>query len=349
MTEVGLRLQEQPDRKELVDDLAAQLGGRVGIDAVLADLNRQAVQVKPPATAADYAFAWNAGDSRNTQWWPQGITTSADASDVDELTGRRVLLVGWYAKKIKGYTRGTRLSVVDISDPARPSYRHVLLVDPRTNPHTDAVTMEPVPVHAGGIIWYGQSVLVADTRGGVRVFDVDDCLRTSGDGHYGYRYVLPQRTSYKAVNSAGFEPFKFSFVSLDRTAGEHQMIAGEYGKDGATTRLVRFAFEPGKPRLAMRAGYSPPLELMSDQLEHMQGATTVNGTYYISTSRGSLRPGTMWVRHPGEALREFRGVLARGPEDLTYWPQRDQLWNLCEYPQHRFVYSIPRAQFDQPP
>jgi len=347
VTEVGLRLQEQPDRRKLIDDLAEQLGGRVGIDGVLSDLNRQAVQVEPPpATAADYAFAWNDGDSKNTQWWPQGITTSADASDVDDIAGRRVLMVGWYAKKVKGYTRGTRLSVVDISDAARPSYRHVLLVEPRTNSHTDAVTMEPVPVHAGGIIWYGPSVLVADTHGGLRVFDVDDCMHVSDDGHYGYRYVLPQRTSYKAVNNEGFEPFKFSFVSLDRTAGEHQLIAGEYGKNGATTRLVRFAFEPGQPRLAMRGGYSPPLELVADKLEHMQGATTVNGTYYISTSRGSLRPGTMWVRRPGEALLEFRGVLAKGPEDLTYWPQRDRLWNLCEYPKHRFVYSMPRAQFD---
>ncbi|MBA3265249.1 MAG: hypothetical protein H0T14_02580, partial [Nocardioidaceae bacterium] len=321
MTARGLRLQEQPDRKGLVDALADQLSGRVGIDGVLGDLNRQATQVRPPARAADYAFGWNASDSLNTQWWPQGITTSADSSDSNDMAGRRVLMVGWYAKKVKGYTQGARLSVVDISDLARPSYRHVLLVDPQANPHTAAVTMAPVPVHAGGIIWYGPSVLVADTQGGVRVFDVDDCIRVDGDGHYGYRYVLPQRTSYRAVNDDGFEPFKFSFVSLDRTASEHQLIAGEYGKDGSTTRLVRFAFEQGKPRLAMRAGYSPPLELIDDKLEHMQGATTVNGTFYISTSRGSLRPGSMWVRRPGEPLKEFRGVLARGPEDLSYWPQ----------------------------
>ncbi|MBA3265329.1 MAG: hypothetical protein H0T14_02985, partial [Nocardioidaceae bacterium] len=184
-----------------------------------------------------------------------------------------------------------------------------------------------------------------DTRGGVRVFDLDDCLRIEGEGHDGYRYVLPQRTSYKAVNSDGFQPFRFSFVSLDRTAREHQMIAGEYGIDGATTRLVRFAFEPGKPRLAMRGGFSSPLELVTDKLERMQGATAVNGTYYISTSRGRLRGGSIWVRRPGQALQEYRGVLAKGPEDLTYWPQRDQLWNLCEYPKRRFVYSMPRAQF----
>nr|MBA2444944.1 hypothetical protein [Nocardioidaceae bacterium] len=303
MTDNGLRLQDQPDRGELIADLADRFGGRVGIHGVLDDLNRQAIQAKPPAKAADYAFTWSEGDNNTTQWWPQGITTSADAGDVDEIAGRRVLMVGWYATKVEGRTPGTRLSVVDMSDPAEPTYRHVLLIEPRASPNTDAVTMEPVPVHAGGILWYGSSLLVADTRGGVRVFDLDDCLRIEGEGHDGYRYVLPQRTSYKTVNGDGFQPFRFSFVSLDRTAREHQMIAGEYGIDGATTRLVRFAFEPGEPRLAMRGGFSSPLEVVTDKLEHMQGATAVNGTYYISTSRGRLRGGSMWVRRPGQALQ----------------------------------------------
>ncbi|MEJ7707805.1 MAG: hypothetical protein WKF82_11395 [Nocardioidaceae bacterium] len=345
MTDLGIRLRQQPDRGDLVDDLADQLDGRVGLGAVLGDLNRRATQVRSIAKAASYAFAWNAGDNKNREWWPQGITTSADADGVDEFERRPVLMVAWYAKTTKGHTRGARLSVVDLADPATPAYRHVLLVAPQRNLDTGAVTMGPVPVHAGGIVWYGRSLLIADTHGGVRVFDVDDVLQVSGHGHDRYRFVLPQRTAYEAVNEKGFEPFKFSFVSLDRTAEHHQLIAGEYGKGGVPTRLVRFGLDPRSRQIAVEDGFAAPLELVSDALEHMQGATVVYGTYYVSTSRGALRRGSLWVRRPGEAFEEFRGALAVGPEDLTYWPQRDQLWSCSEYPGRRYVYAMPRPQF----
>jgi len=337
------------DLRLQVEQLAASLGGRVGIDAVLADLDRAAVVSDVPAAAASYGFRWDDDDGADAQWWPQGITTSADAGDTDEIRGRRVVVVAWYAKRLNGLTQGVRLSFVDITDESAPRYRHVLLVEPRRHWLTRRVSMRPVPVHAGGIVWYSPSMLVADTRGGVRTFEIDDICRVDGEGGWrGYRYVLPQRASYRAVNDRGFLPFKFSFVSLDRTGEEHQLIAGEYGREGSRPRLVRFRFDAAATALAMEDGAARPLEVILDQLPHMQGATAVAGTYYVSTSRGSRTPGSLWVRRPGEGARECRGVLAVGPEDLTYWPQRDQLWNCSEYPNHRFVYAMARGQLDPP-
>lgn len=338
----GIRLREGRDLHRQVEQLVGSLGGRGGIDAVLADLDREAVVSDVPATAASYGFRWDDEDCADQQWWPQGITTSADASDTDDIRGRRVIVVAWYAKRLKGLTQGVRLSFVDVTDESAPRYRHVLLVEPKRHWTTRKVAMRPVAVHAGGIVWYGLSMLVADTRGGIRTFEMDDICRVEGaDGWRGYGYVLPQRSSYRAVSDRGFLPFKFSFVSLDRSGEEHQLIAGEYGKEGTKPRLVRFRFDAARAALAMDGGAARPVEIILDQLPHMQGATVVDGTYYISTSRGSRTPGSLWVRRPGEEARKCRGVLAIGPEDLTYWPQRDRLWNCSEYPGKRYVYAMP--------
>jgi hypothetical protein len=338
----GIRLREGPDLRHQVDVLAAGVGGRAGLDTVLDDLDQRAVVVEVPAIASDYGFRWNDEDCDDREWWPQGISTSADAGDADDVAGRKVVVVAWYAKRIKGLTQGSRLTFVDVTDPRSPRYRHVLLVEPTRHRFTRKIVMRPVPVHAGGIVWYAKAILVADTVGGIRRFDLDDILRVDG-GWRGYEYVLPQRTSYQAINDRGFAPFRFSFVSLDRSGPDHQLIAGEYGKAGSRNRLIRFAIDADKASLATAAGYARPLEIILDGLTHMQGATVVGDTYYISTSRGN-RPGTLWVRRPGESPAEHRGVLTVGPEDLTYWPQTDRLWNCSEHPGRRYVYAIPRER-----
>lgn len=335
----GIRLHEGRDHRHRIDRLAAQFGGRCGLDAVLADLDREATVIDVPASAADYGFRWNAEDCNDRVWWPQGITTSADATDTDDIGGRRLVVVAWYAKRINALTQGARLTFVDVTDPQTPRYRHVLLVEPRRNVLTRRVTLRPVPVHAGGIVWYGPAILVADTVGGIRTFALDDICRVGG-GWRGYEYVAPQRTSYKAINDRGFTPFKFSFVSLDRSGSGHQLIAGEYGASG-TNRLIRFAFDAENAALALDDGVARPLEIVLDGLTHMQGATIVGGTYYISTSRGS-KPGTLWVRRPGEPATQHKGVLSVGPEDLTYSASTDRLWNCSEHVGQRYVYAIPR-------
>lgn len=339
----GIRLHEGRDLGGYVDRLAEPHGGRVGIDAVLDDLDRKAAVVDVPAEAAEHGFAWDDADQHDRVWWPQGITTSADASDSDDVRGRKVVVVSWYAKRVKGRTLGARLTFVDVTDPASPRYRHVLLAEPRQHWLTRRVSVRPVSVHAGGILWYGPSILVADTAGGLRTFEVDDILRVDG-GFNGYDYVLPQRTSYRAINDRGFSPFRFSFVSLDRSGIGHQLIAGEYGPAGTSNRLIRFAFDAERAALAMDGGTASPLEIVLDGLVRMQGATVVDGTYYISTSRGR-KPGTLWTRRPGEQRVEHRGVLTVGPEDLAYWPQTDMLWNCSEHAGERYVYAMSRSSF----
>jgi hypothetical protein len=76
----------------------------------------------------------------------------------------------------------------------------------------------------------------------------------------------------------------------------------------------------------------------------MQGATVVDDSWFVTTSRGRFRMGSVWVGRPGD-LTEHRAQLPVGPEDVAYWPSRDELWSLSEYPHARYVFGMPRGRF----
>ena len=271
-----------------------------------------------PASAAEYGLRWNEGDRETEKWYPQGITTSSDAAPDDGRDDRDVVAVAWYAKKspTSAASLGARVSFVDITDEFHPRYRHVLLIHPVTDAASGVVTWERLRLHAGGLVWFGRTLLVADTRGGLRSFALDDVIKVSGAAFGGYRYVMPQRSAYRAHFDDGFEPFRFSFVSLGRDGDEQVLVTGEYGKDGQTTRLATFDFDPVGAGVRLTDGEAHPLRLDLDGLEHMQGVTSVDSTLYISTSRGRFRRGSMWTRRPGEKAKEHKATLTVGPRGL---------------------------------
>jgi len=339
----------------LADLLAGLGGGRVGLRGLLGDLGRRARAVRVPAPAAVRGFRPDREDVASEQWWPQGITTSADAGDPDELAGREVVVNSAYAHDVGGVGHGARLTFTDVSDPASLRYAHVLLVEPFFHPD-GALDLRPVPLHAGGIVWHGGHVHVAGTQRGLSSFRLDDVLRVpAGDAGrigvragrvdtFGYRYVLPVRFTYDAGHREGGHPLRYSFCSLDRSTTPHQLVAGEYGRDPMTTRLVRYPLDPGTDLLHTVGGRAVPLEL-EEGVFGMQGAAVVDGRWYVTTSRGRFRLGSLWTGRPGD-LKEHRWQLPVGPEDITYWPRYDELWSLSEYPWARYVYAMPRRRFD---
>jgi hypothetical protein len=333
---------------ENTDEIAAatrRFGRRVGMAGVLAHLNAQAVRARVPGSAVDWGFRWNDDDETTERWWPQGITTSADAGDTDQtgdLGDRRLLLTSWYSKKLRGSNLGSRITVVDVDS---LEYRHVLLVVPQTSARGH-VELKPLLVHAGGLVWCGPYLHVAGTRRGLFSCLVDDIIRVeSTDDAFGYRFVLPVRFAYAASASEGTEPMRYSFLSLDRGSHPPQLVAGEYAVAEMTRRLVRYPLDPETLHLtAHEDGTSRPVWLDDSGLGHMQGVVIVGDTYYVTASRGRRRRGQVHVGEPGR-FRSFPRTLPVGPEDVTYWPSTDQLWSLTEYPGRRFVFAMDRARF----
>jgi hypothetical protein len=357
------------DRGPAIDALVALGAERVGLEGVLGHLNRtgeRALDRLSGLTGVAEAFTWQAEDRASRRWWPQGITTSADAVPDLDRDGRSddppVLLTSAYAKPVRGVSQGSRVSVVDLSDPARPRYRQVLLVDVRLDKETGAPTLGPVKAHAGGIVWHGPWLHVAATARGFWTFRLDDLLRVDplpdgdrigvspdGLGTHGYRYVLPVRFAHASRTAeGGGEPLRFSFLSrshgdADQWGGP-ELLAGEYGHGSMTTRLWHYALDRETQLLdADDEGVSRPRLSRVSGVARMQGAVVAHGRMYVTTSRGRLRRGSLWVERDG-VLREQQYATPPGPEDIAYWPARDQLWSLSEHPHSRYVFALDRRR-----
>jgi hypothetical protein len=345
---VSIHLRRTDENAADIESAAQHLGRRVGIVGMLAHLNRQATRVPVPGRAVEWGFRWNDADVATQRWFPQGITTSADAGDTEthdgDVAGRRLLVTSWYSKATGGANQGSRITVVDLDT---LEYRHVLLVVPERGRH-GRVRFEPLLVHAGGLVWCGPYLHVAGTRRGLFTCLLEDLIRVDSSGEtFGYRYVLPVRFAYDAEATDGEEMMRYSFLSLDRTSTPPHLVAGEYGRADMTHRLVRFPLDPETFHLATDDhGTSRPVWLDERGMGHMQGAAVVHDTYYVTASRGPLRLGKMYVGRPG-AFRSFPRTLPVGPEDISYWPSTDLLWSLTEHPGKRFVFCLRRAQFDQ--
>ncbi len=211
-----MHLARTPELAAEVDALAARHGGRVGLAAVLGDLDRRLWRTWAPCLTWHRAWTWDRADRRDPQWWPQGVSVEP---------GGRHVAVSWYAKK-----GGVRISFLS---PAERRYRHVTLVVPTADGHA------PLHAHAGGIVWHGSRLYVAATRAGLWVCDTGDVMRLD-DGEY----VLPVRFLLAPVADDG-EPLRFSFVGVDDATDPPSLVVGEYGNSRQTRRLAEFPVDGG--------------------------------------------------------------------------------------------------------
>ncbi|MGW1508588.1 hypothetical protein [Streptomyces sp. NPDC002394] len=231
----------------------------------------------PFGTAADpdVKYCLQNDDSTSREWIPQGFSGVSDAQD-DELWGTagNVQLFASYdgwdpgretdpdpatgdctAAELEANDacnqKGVRITFVQSrTNPATGSpevkYRHVLLgwtyVNSAGHISFDGLHASEYPiqkgVHAGGIVWYGNYLYVADTRNGLRVFDMryimdldpdgdpgtHDAMGSDTDGvkttantedktkvgrhdnvwySFGYRYVMPQVAAWKFKAAQG--------------------------------------------------------------------------------------------------------------------------------------------------
>ena len=362
----GVHLQRTDENVREIAALAGVLGEPTGLDGLLDDLTydvrRARVVPRLLGRAVREAYRWDAYDERDELWYPQGISTSADASDTETFvtrTGdsRRVVVTTWYSTGKDGIKRGSRVTFVDLDS---GKYRHVLLVSPVFD-KAGHLTLRPMNIHAGGIVWAGPYLHIAATGRGFVTARVEDIMRVPGDddhpdelgfdgttlSSFGHRYVLPVRFTYQAFTDTGHEKLRYSFMSLDRRSDPPALIAGEYafGPD-SSTRLARYPLDPHTWQLAAGDdGFSRPLSLDDGGVRQMQGAVLTGGRFHVTVSHGPWTPGSVFSGEPG-SMKERRWAVPMGPEDLSYWPSTDRIWSLTEHPRRRWIVSMDRAWFD---
>jgi hypothetical protein len=314
----------------------------------------------------------------HVEWIPQGVSTVADAQE-DGLWGdREALLVSWYDSAVAP-KKGVRITFLE---PNTRKYRHVLLVYPYMDAGgrlTYEIVGRPQGgIHAGGILWYGNYLYVVDTRRGIRVFDmrhIFDLQRSpSGDtsdrtgigwrsGKYrgfGYRYVMPQVDAW--VNAAGpdnDEPGfscsgsgapRFSYMALDRSEVPDRLVTGEYcDASNDVGRVARWPLDGQTGRLRVEPGDGLVYATEAHRLarNQIQGAVSYGGTWYLSRSNGSTQNGQLIVARPdAQPVGSLHATETRragiGPEDLSFWPARNQLWTVTEHAGRRMLYGVPR-------
>ena len=339
---VDLHVRRDGESTAAIDVLAGLVGGRAGLEAVLADLDRRGRRTVAPGLLARGVFTWDRTDRTTKQWMPQGITFSAAGEPGRRRDDRRdLVLTTWYAKDIGDGRPASRISMVDLST---RRYRHVLLMTARLR--DGAPVMEPLHTHAGGAVWAGPWLFVASTLQGLHVCHLDDILRMPDDAPfttYGYRYVLPVRFRYTAP-AKGDGRLRYSFVSLDRSTTPPHVVVGEYNRGDVAKRLAHFELDPESGLLAGEDdSVCRPVTVDDGGVAQVQGAARADGRYHLTVSHGPWVPGSVYVGSPG-AWHHHKWAVPMGPEDLAYWPQRDELWSLTEHPHRRWVFRVKRSR-----
>ena len=133
---------------------------------------------------------------------------------------------------------------------------------------------------------------------------------------------------------------RYSFLSLARgLGGRAALLAGEYDAGGGSRRLVVFDLDPSGALATDNAGVARST-VVAEGVDRMQGAVWLpDGRLVVTASDGRYRRGHLWIGPPG-ALRRRRSAVPVGPEDLTAWPERDELWTATEYPGHRLAVAL---------
>lgn len=329
----------------LAERARAAGGGRVPLPELLGDLRRRARRTPVsllPLRGVHRAWTWDTADRRDPRWWPQGVTTSADADLSGRVAGRQLVLVAWYAKHRSGDPgeppkgQGVRVAVLD---PERRRYEHVLVVVARGE--SERAAGRPLVAHAGGLAWTGSWLHLAATARGFASCHLDDLVALPDgplrEAHFGYRYVLPVRLTHRAGAEDGTEPLRYSFFSPSRHDGRRSLLVGEYGRGRQTRRLARFPLDDeGLPALSPDGQAHP---VLGEGVVQMQGVVDLGDRLVATASHGPWGPGSIWSGQPG-ALAERRTALPMGPEDLAHDPTTGLLWTATEHPRRRWVVAM---------
>ncbi len=280
------------------------------------------------------SFAFDKEDQNTTDWYPQAVTTSADADGTTgKVDGKSWVAVSWYNKN----EPRSRITFVDHSNPDAPNqqkYRHVELMVP--NEKTGK--LEPLKSHVGGVTWSGDYLYVAQTNGGIRVFDVRELLKVTDSSKVPSgteEYVLPQVGYYKTQGLPGTKP-TFSGLSLDRTGTNPALLSQEYDGENPGGRIIRWEIDPKTGRLAAEDGVVQADDAWSVPMTRVAGVVKLEDGFRIATMG---TPANLFEAREG-AYPEQVDSLAKGIQQFSWDWTRNKVWTLAEHPGNRVVWAF---------
>jgi hypothetical protein len=288
-------------------------------------------------------FTFNPEDQETSKWMPQAVTTSAESDpQTGMVDGKKWVAVTWHSDDGKR----SRLSLVDTTnpdDPAARQYRNVeLMIPDAKNPGK----LVPLASHVGGVSWVGSHLYVAQTGGGVRVFDVNQLLKVNDASKVPTGtepYVLPQFGYYKTQAAPGEKAHAgegsaplFSGLSVDRTQAEPALLSQEYDAAHPGGRIVRWPIDPATGLLKEENGAVQATDAWSVPLTRLAGIVRLKDGFQVATM-GS--PSGLWTMKPGETPQR-KDSLAQGIQQFSYDSIQNQIWTVAEHPGKRMVWAF---------
>ncbi|SFW79485.1 hypothetical protein [Amycolatopsis australiensis] len=304
-------------------------------------------------------FRFDSGDNSDCANYPQGITTSRDAvgtANGGNYDGHQLVLVSWYTKDgCDGDQARSRITLVDWDATYPNKYRKVLLVEPTGT--AAAPDFKDIPIHAGGVSWYGDYLYVADTGHGMRVFDMRKILKTDTGGTadqigrqsptvyyaHNYAYVLPQVGTITSKTTSGTN-LAWSSISLDRVS--KSIVMTEYTcQSGCTAypnrapRAIRYPFAS----TGVFAATTTASQALQLPWYNLNGVASHNGRWWFNSS--GQKKLYYWTPSAGPATYSW---VSSG-ESISYWEDdtaADLLWTLQEGVGNRNVFAVEQAAYD---
>ena len=159
-----------------------------------------------------------------------------------------------------------------------------------------------------------------------------------------YACSLQAYTPFRWYKWSSPFPFRFSWISLDRTTTPDSLLVGEYQAPGSKLpiRMAKYEleWENGRRLKTDKNGLATAKWARCVNINGMQGGVEAHGKVYISRSNGSKK-GDMFGWVPGKAAHLNAGLLPRSPEDLSYDKRRGgRIYTLTEAPKVRYIIDM---------
>ncbi|MCX3061711.1 hypothetical protein [Streptomyces beihaiensis] len=274
-----------------------------------------------PSVPTNSVYCWDKGDATTQHWSPQGLTSSGD-SDGDGMWGTdRVLVSGWGSANQSAKLGRLALINADVDSTHYLGYRWALPVIP-INGGTD---FRPLKSHMGGMVWWGDKLLVTGSLGGtnehkhhnaIYVFSTKHIYRANTSASWtgkrgsqvsahGYQYFWPAIGSYSvgddhcSATSADTRTPCFDGLALDRSSNPYTLVANEFvttnPKHYRTARVWRYKLAPTSrlmPIAVNSAGHADPMDVYDTGIVGMQGtfSRTENGERVLYTADSVAGP-----------------------------------------------------------